>query len=249
MNAEEFGDIGYYFEQSLSLIVYSYLQVKKEKAQHPYSRRSIREITKKVRQSTKKRNEIEDFLRNDLVDNYLRKLRHLFLLTNFSIQAGSEESKSNVKTGIVDIRFENTSATCMDGTGFIFECKRLNKYSDFQKAYIEKGMMRFVSGQYVRDNGMMVAGMIAFVEVDRDKNPQGYLPVDRVADTLQEKINSEKDVLKMTCPFSPFKLPRGEYSEISNFKYSYISKHHRPGGNRQISIYHLLLDYYNILVA
>lgn len=248
MNAEEFEDIGFYFEQSLNLIVYSYIQIKKDRTEHPYSRRSIHETTLRARESSSSHNEIEDYLRNDLVRNYLKQLRHKFLLSSFSIQAGSEESKNNVKTGIVDVRFENTSATSMDGTGFIFECKRLNKYAGSQNAYIENGMMRFVSGQYYPESGMIVAGMIAFVEVDLKKKPNGYLPVNEVADMLQQKINLNRETLKISHEFSPFKLSKGKHTEIANFRCIYLSKHCRPENKRQISIFHLLLDYYKILI-
>ena len=249
MNAEEFDEINWYFEQSMNLIVYSYSQLKQYKTEHPYSRAAIHQETKNAQESEASHNEIEDYLRNDLVNNYLKKLRHFFLLTNFSIQPGSEESKKNVKTGIVDIRFEYISATSMDGTSFIFECKRLDKYSGSQKGYIEKEMMRFVNRQYYPESRMKIAGMLAFVEIDLEKNPRGYLPVDGVAHRLRQKINSAKEALKVSDRFTPFKLFHEEYNEISNFNYCYLSKHRRPLDGQEVSIYHLLLDYYKILVT
>jgi hypothetical protein len=247
MNAEIFEETVDYFNQSLNLIVYAYEQIKKDKSEHPYSRCSIYKTISEVRKSSKSHNEIEDYLRNDLVRNYLKKYRKLFKLNYFSIQAGVEESKQNVKTGIVDIRFEYTSASRMDGTAFIFECKRINKYTKTQNAYIKDGMMRFVRGQYYPEDRMTLAGMIAFVEVDLDKYPGGYLPVDRVAGLLQRKINKGNG-LKTTYKFSLFQLGHKKYPEIPGFKYSYLSKHIRDEDNREISIYHLLLDYYAILV-
>jgi hypothetical protein len=136
----------------------------------------------------------------------------------------------------------------LDGTAFIFECKRINKYAKTQNAYIKKGMMRFVSGQYYPEDRMTLAGMIAFVEVDLDKNPGGYFPIAQVAGLLQKKINKGNG-LKTSYRFSPFQLTHKKYPEISGFKYSYLTKHIRDGDNREISIHHLLLDYYNILVS
>lgn len=248
MNAEIFEETVDYFNQSLNLIVYAYRQIKKDKKGQPYSRRLIYETILKVRESSKSHNEVEDYLRNDLVSNYLKKYRKLFNLDYFSIQAGVEESKQNVQTGIVDIRFECTSASSMDGTAFIFECKRINKYAETQNAYIKDGMMRFVSGQYYPEDRMTRAGMIAFVEVDLAKYPGGYLPIDQVADLLQQKINKGNG-LKTPYKFSPFQLSHRKYSEISSFKYSYLSKHIRNEDNREISIHHLLLDYYDILIS
>jgi hypothetical protein len=249
MNADVFEDIGYYFEQSLNLIVYAYEKIRKDKIRHPYSRCVIHETTQQVRQSSKSHNEIEDFLRNDMVNNYLKKYRHLFLLEGFCIQAGTEESKQNVKTGIVDIKFEYTSATSMDGTAFTFECKRLNQYAASQNAYIKDGMIRFVSGQYYPESRMAIAGMIAFVEVDIEKHQDGYLPVEQVADRLGQKINANKNILKTKQPLSPFRLNHKKYTGIPNFKHSYLSSHLRSEDNLEISIHHLLLDYYKILVS
>ncbi len=249
MNAEVFVEIGYYFKQSLNLIVYAYEQIKKDKSEHPYSRLFIRETISRVRQTDKSHNEIEDYLRNDMVNKYLKKLKKLFKLEYFSIQAGVEESKQNVKIGIVDIKFEYTSATSMDGTAFIFECKRLNKYAESQNAYIKDGIMRFVSGRYYPESRMSIAGMIAFAEVDLEKKPKGYLPIDQVADLLKQKINAQKSNLKTVLKFSLFKLTHKKYHGISNFEYSYLSKHIRTEDNREISIHHLLLDYYDILVS
>jgi len=100
MNAEKFEAIGYYFEQSLKLIVFAYEQIKRDKFQKPYSRRSIHESILRVRQNSKSHNEIEDHLRTDMVSGYLKKSRHLFNLGDFSIQSGVEEFKKNVKISI-----------------------------------------------------------------------------------------------------------------------------------------------------
>jgi hypothetical protein len=248
MNAENFEYIGYYFKQCLNLIVYAYEQIKKDKSAHPYSRHIIHETILGVRQSNRSHNEIEDYLRNDMVNNYLKRLKKLFDLDNFFIQAGIEESKQNVKIGIVDIKFELISATNLEGTSFVFECKRINKYAKSLSAYIKDGMMRFIRSQYYAESRMAIAGMMAFVEVDLEEKPGGYLRVDQVAERLQEKINVQNDTLKITYKFSPFQLTHKKYPEISNFKYSYLSKHIRGEDNQEISIHHLLLDYYDILM-
>lgn len=250
MNAEVFQQTGYYFQQCLMLIVYSYEQIRREKLVTPYSRTSIREEQRNIRKKDTGYTEVEDYLRNNMVDRYLsiKENRIRFNLVSFYIGKGADETESSVTTGRGDIRFHCASATSMDGTAFIFECKRLNKYANSQNAYINDGMMRFVSGQYYAESGMTVAGMIAFVEVDQMKHPNGRLPVKDVANLLLGKIDGNKDALKTTEAFSLYKLTHNEYPEISGFEYSYLSKHTRDKDDREISIHHLLLDYYDILV-
>lgn len=249
MNVENFEEIGYYFKQCLNLIVYAYEQIKKDKSTHPYSRHLIHETVKAARQSSSSHNDIEDYLKFDMVNNYLKGLKKLFKLDYFSIQPGIEESKQNVKIGIVDIKFELISAANLEGTSFIFECKRLNQNSDLLNTYIKNGMMRFISRQYYAESSMSIAGMMAFVEVDLDKKPGGYLRIDQMAEKLQQAINAQNEILNLTYKFSPFQLTHKKYPEISNFKHSYLSKHIRGEDNREISIHHLLLDYYDILIS
>jgi hypothetical protein len=236
MNADIFTDTNYYFSQSLKLIVYSYQQLREERLDRPYSRQEVLQVIREERGRIHVHNEIEDFLRNDMVKNYLRKLRHKFGLTCFSIQAGSEESRRNIKIGVVDIRIENISATRLDGTGFIFECKRLNKYARMQEGYLRDGMMRFINRQYYPEADMTIAGMIAFVEVEAAG----------IADQLKNRIGSSQQLLRTTKAFSFYPLADHSYSEIADFKYSYRSAHRRPDGVEMV-IHHLLLDYYDIL--
>ena len=180
MNAEIFEETDYYFKQILKLIIYGYEQVKKDRKKKPYSRKEIYEIIKEVREKEKVHFEIEDYLRNDLVKQYLNDFKNDFELSTFLILSGSEEFKCNVKIGIVDIRFVSFSATSLDNTGFILECKRLNKFSEMLKSYIEGGMMRFITKQYYAESDVTLAGMIAFVEVDLVKHKDGFMPINEI---------------------------------------------------------------------
>jgi Txe/YoeB family toxin of Txe-Axe toxin-antitoxin module len=249
LDADVFEAKKFYFEQVLKLIIYGYSQLKKDKAKDPYSRKEIQQIIKKVQNNPQAHFQLEDFLRNDFVATYLRRLRHCFQLSNFSIQPGVEEASQNVKTGIVDIRFENVSATTLDGTGFIFECKRLNKYAEYQKAYLEEGMLRFVNGKYDAGAYAAVAGMIAFVEVDVVKHKDGFEPVGKIATQLKRRIDSEFFLLNTTHGLSSYKFANNKVPEVSGFKYGYLSKHLRSGDKLEIDIHHLLLDYYDIIAS
>ncbi len=193
MNAEDFGEIGYYFEQTLKLIIYSYTQIKHDKLHSPYSRKTIHQTIKEEQKSEKAHNEIEDFLRNDMVDEYLEKLQFDFNLDSFNFIPGAEESRRNVPIGKLDIKVLHHPATALDDRYyFIFECKRLNKFGGQQDEYIHNGMCRFISRKYYAASEMTLAGMIGFIEVDLEKHKKGLESIDRIVTLLNTKINKLK---------------------------------------------------------
>lgn len=257
MNAEEFIDMGFYFKQSLKLVVFAYEEIKRQKSREPYSRSGIYQDAINVRKKSarfhpkkdtvRKSLEIEDPLKTDMVKN-LKEFRHKFNLGEFSIQPGPDETEKNIRTGSVDIRFEMISSCNWDGTYFIYECKRLNKYSSYLEAYIKQGVYRFVSGQYYPETSMNRAGMIAFVEVNLDAKPGGYLAVGQVADLLKQRIIHHQGILRIQRQMSPYKLTDKNYPKISDFKHCYSSKHLCGEDSREVTIFHLLLDYYDLLV-
>lgn len=249
MNADVFGGTDYYFQQALKLVVYSYIRLRNAKEKMPYSRVAIHEDIKKIKKRNKSHLELEDYLRNDIVDNYMKSLRAEFGLAFFLISMGTVETRNNVTLGVTDIRFESASATALvgDGPNFIFECKRLNKYAKHMNGYIEKGMMRFIDQQYYANSAIPVAGMIAFVEVDTKKYSKGYVPVSGIAALLSKKISKRKRELNVTEPLNKFPLTDGTYAGISDFEFSYRSKHVRSTDKLSIHIHHLLLDYHQIL--
>ena len=248
MNADNFKYTEYYFLQALKLIVYCYKRIKNEKKVKPYSRSEIHQNIKRIKKSENVHNEIENYLRNDLVNNYLKKLFRQFGLEYFSIQAGAEVSKQNVAIGIVDIQFINFSASSLEGLTYIFECKRLNKYSQYLNGYVNEGMNRFITRKYYAESNVPFAGMIAFVEVDLNKKPNGYKPLNDIVLGLENLIKSNK-TLNLLEGFVLYPLHDDNYKEISTFKYSYLSKHKRQGDNFVINIHHLFLDYNDILIS
>lgn len=248
MDAAIFAEKGYYFNQTLKLIVFCYQKLKEDRLKEPYSIDAIGKKAKTVRQSTKEHKEVEDYLRNDLVKHYLQKHRQVFSLGQFSIQPGSEEIVENIKIGIVDIRFACISAgELLDSTDFIFECKRLNHSAKYIHAYIDEGMNRFIRKQYYGESNMTKAGMIAFIETDYKKKRKEFLPIDAIVDKLKIAIETAKDQLKSTAPFLIYPLTDDTIKEITHFKTSYLSTHLRDKDNADFSIHHLLLDYRDIL--
>ncbi len=246
MNADNFEHTEYYFKQAMKLIVYCYYQIKNDKKNKPYSREKIHKIIKTVRGSEKSHNEIEDYLRNDLVKNYLKKFCSQFNLEYFFIQAGAEVSNQTVTIGIVDIQFSSFSASSLNELTYIFECKILNKYSQYMNGYVNEGMNRFIARKYYAESNVLFAGMIAFVTVDLNKNPNGFKSIDQILEDLKELIKSTEN-LNLIDGLELYPLNDNNYKEISTFNNSYLSKHMRQGDNYIFNIHHLLLDYYDIL--
>ena len=252
MDADVFEEIpsGYYFNQILKLIIFCYEQIKNDKIQKPYRRKEILEIIKEIRKKENVQFELEDYLRNDLVNNYISKKNlEIFKLNTFQVHPGVEVSKRNVTIGRVDIQFTSSSATSKEDFSFIFECKRLNKIKAKRRKYIEKGMMRFIEKQYYAESNTSLAGMIAFIEIDTTKHKKGIVPVDEIVKQLKEIMREYKFQLKTTQELTFYPLLDKECNEISNFKYSYQTKHVRAEDEIEIDIHHLLLDYNDILIS
>ena len=89
------------FNSCLHLIVYGYSILEKSKI---YSRKDILELTSTIRGKKTNKVELEDFLRNDLVENYVTPYRDLFGLNYYEFHSGVEEFSENVKIGVVDIK-------------------------------------------------------------------------------------------------------------------------------------------------
>lgn len=246
MNADNFEDTEYYFKQALKLIVYCYTKIKIDRKKKPYSRTKIHKIIKHIKGSEYAHNDIEDYLRNDLIRN-LKDFQEQFNLNFFLINAGVEVSKENVPIGIVDIQFSSCSAVSLGEPTYIFECKRLNKYRKYLTSYIYEGMKRFITRKYYAEYYVPFAGMIAFVEVDFNKKPNGFKQINEIKIDIENLIKTD-DTLNLLEEFSYYPLNDENYLELSNFEFSYISKHKRQGDNLLINIHHLFLDYYDIII-
>lgn len=235
-----------YFQSFLKLIAFGYCQLKN--SGKIYSRTTIHKEAKKISGNPNTKNPIEDYLRNDLIKIYLNPNRHVFNLDIFEFHSGKEEYLSNILTGKPDMVVTSPFLTD-NNIYFIFECKRLNKYENSQNKYIEEGMVRFIDRKYYPETEVNIAGMIAFVEIDAEKHKGGAIPISSIAVQLKKKIDSFNNLLKTTQALQAYKLADQRYNEISAFKHSYLSKHMRSGDKVEISIHHLLLDYYDILTS
>lgn len=242
MNADEFIKHTdrrlYYAESCIKSILYGYQQLLK--SNESYSRNAILNTIRQVQQSDKSLNEIEDYLCDDLVIKYIRPNKHLFGLEYFTINTGVRETKSNVKIGIIDIKFELSSL--VNNNYYVFEAKRLNKYSPSQQYYITGGIKRFIDRIYYSESNNHIAGMVAFVEVDQNKFPKGKVPIEGIIDSINNKIKNNKAVVTTQL------LNKHKVSvEYEDFQTTYISKHMRQKDGIEMIIYHVILDYYDLL--
>lgn len=246
MNGEEFIQAtdgkSYYIEACLKSLIYGYVQLLNSKK--TYSRAAIHKQIKKTLGSDNSHNEIEDFLSDDLISNYVKPIKHLFGLENFAINTGVRESLSNVKVGVLDVKFE--LPTLLKNHYFIFEAKRLDKYSVKQDYYVKQGVVRFTSGTYYPESHIQSAGMIGFVEVDLVKYPKGRSSLLSIKNSLNKRIK-QAGGLTTTMELNNQMLQDNGYAEISSFSHVYVSKHTRTKDGSEITIHHLLFDYYDVL--
>lgn len=240
-----------YFQSINSLIVYGYHELKK--SSETYSRLAIENKFKgKNTSSASTSVGLEDYLRNKLIRDYLRKNKNKFGLHGFQVNPGLDEDDDGLPMGRVDIAFTTNSATSQLGSpGYIFECKRLNRYAHYVNGYVNDGMKRFVEKQYYASQLVTtaVAGMIAFVEVDTNENKKGRVAIDKVINLVKAKVNKKKIPLEVKQNLLPYNLDCAFDTSLSTFQHFYESKHIRKKhGPVEISIYHLFLDYYDLLV-
>lgn len=231
----------YYIESFLKAIVYGYRSLIESKGS--YSREEIHNKIKEIQKSDKAHNEIEDYLCGDLVNNYVKPNLRLFGLDGIVVNTGVRETKNLVTVGHLDIKFQLPSLA--ENHYYAFEAKRLDINKRKQNYYISGGIERFTSRTYYPETNVTVAGMIGFVEVDKI-TPKNKVSLDKIKDSLNEKIATNKNVVT-TQKLSDFCVIDLNHSFIQDFKYLYLSKHTRDDDGVELQIFHIFLDYYDIL--
>lgn len=225
------------FDSCINAIVHGYSVLEKEQI---YSRKEIKNIATKVRGKEAKAVELEDFLRNDLVVNYIEPYRTLFGLKYYIFQSGVEEFSNNIKTGILDIK---VCSPLMNGdTYFIFECKRLNKR--IADKYITEGLTRFIKEQYYPETETPVAGMISFLESEDVSNKVNSVDSFESINHLLTKFKSDVNLIDM---LSHYRINCPNNKELEQFQFIYKSVHMRQIRNIPILIAHIILDYNHLI--
>jgi len=174
--------------------------------------------------------EWENFLRNILVEKYLRKYKTNFQIDHLNFYSEVEEISENYQTGgFIDIHISNPmKITGKEDLFYAFECKRLDGYSVKNKEYINNGLYRFIDGKYSKN--MSLAGMIGFVQSFQKKGNMNSLIVD-----IKNILNSHK-IIKTTKNLMPYNINK-------KFKYSYFSQHRRKNKLSKIDLYHLFFNF------
>lgn len=225
------------FDSCINAIIYGYRLLEKEQK---YSRQEIKNIASLVRGKEAKSVELEDFLRNDLVVNYIEPYRSLFELKYYQFHSGVEEFSQNIKTGILDIKV--CSPLLNGDTYFIFECKRLNKR--ISDNYITDGVSRFVKEQYYPQSNTPIAGMISFLESADVNNKITIESTFDIISSLLAKYNKEINLLDK---LNHYHIKCSNFTEVEQFEYVYSSVHQREIKKSPILITHIVLDYNHLI--
>lgn len=226
------------FESCMQSIVHGYQLLEKSTK---YSRKEILDAATRVRGKQAKLVELEDFLRNDLVRNFVAPNLSLFGLQNYIFIPGAEESSGNIKTGILDIKVCSPSFT--GAVYYIFECKRLNKA--LIKSYLSEGVLRFIDEKYYPDSETAVAGLISFLEA---KEVKSKIEIRLCFNELDQALKAHKTQTALAKDLEPYKLDCKNFKEVDEFSFVFLSSHIRSKKKTVIRLFHIALDYNHLLV-
>lgn len=240
MNANifKYNDDAYYLKQILSLFCHSYNELKTDKLLTPYSRKSIHKQIVKIK-GKKAKLELEDYLRNDLVQSYVNKGKKAFNIENYKFLTGIEETNEFVSTGNLDIKvLLPTSSFVNEEPYLIFECKRINKLKAKKDYYITGGIERFTNRQYYPTHNAKVGIMLAFAEMEILSQKEDF---NLIVGALNDKIKTKSYNIKelTNCDLKYNNTISGTNIFDSVFKRI---------DDTNIILIHLLLDYYDIIL-
>lgn len=233
----------YYQTKIFNLLGYSYSELKKEKGANKYSRQKIREkhVRFKGKKGAKTKLELEDYLRNDLLKNYIDNNKSKFELEYFHFVPGADEVKEGVTIGSLDIKvLLPTNNSLSDNEYFAIECKRVNKLAKTKSYYIDHGVKRFLSRQYYPETNSKVAMMLSFMECEKPTQKEDSKSIVVSFNDLLNK-NYKSNILH--C------IGDKELDVKIDQKYNidiYNSYFKRNDGS-DIQIYHIFLDYYDLI--
>lgn len=185
----------------------------------------------------------ENYFRNKLVDDYLRKYTHVFkdkFKTEYVFfDKDSEETYIDKDgqecTDKIDIYIRNAALqdfwTERKNVYFAVECKRVKILSDTTTYINEDTIGKFVERQHTEFR-LPIEGQLAFIE-NADISP------DDVANAANKKLRNKNNTTALLASI--------EMHETQ--KCCFISEHTRFNTNNKFVIYHLLLDYSNIVIG
>lgn len=147
-------------------------------------------------------------------------------------------------TGRADIKVMPRNGFEDDDAYYIIECKRLDNNNTSGKTglnaeYIKNGICRFVTGFYSTYN--KCCGMLGFVvdKMDIHKNTCG-----NINGLMSQTMINDKGIevnANVTTPLTNVIME-------NSFYYSYISRHRHENENWEITMYHLMFDFSDIVI-
>ena len=174
-------------------------------------------------------NKIRDILYNTYLNN--NEIRNVLKLTDYIFDCEvAEYDKDGNLTGYLDYKISTQNTFIESNSYYSIECKRLDNQNltgdtGLNAKYIENGIMRFITGQYLSLHG--INGMIGFI-VEQMHITNNIKNINRLLKNNFKNVNT-KDNLKSV-------------HFIKNFKYSYCSTHENVN-RKEIKLYHLMFDF------
>lgn len=227
------------FISTIHYIIFCYSLIKKDTEDveieiPPYSKNYCKTYTKFWPK-------FEDYLKRELVNNYLQEKQSVFgneAIEKLSFQYETE--KDYIKDGIkasdkIDIFVSNLGLQHYwgeikkDDIYFVFECKRLENKSK-NTAFIGD-IEKFVERDYVGFR-FPFEGMIGFVE-------KSNISINEIIEDINKKLRISSSITTIQ-ELTPF--------EIENFQYCRLSEHKKIVSSDLIEVYHLFFDYSNIII-
>lgn len=231
----------YYQEKIFNLVGFSQKEIRSRRQRDKFSRKQIldKHRSKKGTPGSKSKLELEDFLRNDLVQNYLRIYKTRFNLSHFYFEPGVDEIDEGVSTGSLDIKviFPNKSLT--SGEEYLaIECKRINKLLAKKKYYLDDGLKRFITRQYYPHADNKVAWMLSFMECEKESQRESPTEIiNHFNELLRESYRNH--VVKEIGEES-IDLDIDPTLQVFN---SIIERNDKT----ELIVYHVFLDYYDLI--
>ncbi|ALJ04135.1 hypothetical protein APS56_02750 [Pseudalgibacter alginicilyticus] len=245
MNADSFiySEEPYYQTKLFNLVGYSYSELKKEKKTSKYSRKEIlkKHVQFKGNKGAKTKLELEDYLRNDFLKNYINNNKSKFNLDYFYFEPGVDEIKDGVTIGSLDIKVLLPTNKSLTGDEyFAIECKRINKLAKTKKYYIDHGVNRFLTRQYYPESNSKIAFMLSFMECEKPSHREDSNSIVMSFNELLDQ-NYQKSIL---CSIGDVDL---DVNIDKKYEIDIYNSYFRRDDGSSIQIYHIFLDYYDII--
>jgi hypothetical protein len=242
MNADNFtySKEPYYQERIFNLVGFSQKEIKSKRSTEKFSRKAIldKHRAKKGKPGSKTKLELEDFLRNDLIQNYLKIYKTKFNLSHFYFEPGVDEIDDGVSTGSLDIKVIFPNKSLESGEEYLaIECKRINKLLKKKRYYLDDGLKRFITRQYYPQSDNKVAWMLSFMECEKDSQRQNPKEIISHFNELL-KASYKKNIVKEIG--KEVNLNIDPTLEVFN---SVIERNDKT----ELIVYHVFLDYYDLI--